>query len=950
MRKQIIMLLCAILGTSLFALSVNKTDLRANETSSESTSTDGDQSFNTVDANGRVVSIALSEAQGSTSDKPTVSTSVANATPTNEQIGQGILKLKTKGSAEYTTSYTDSYGNSGSLNGYSAGDALYLGMNNGKAKFMISGVIGYMSETDSKKLTNYRYVSYSSLKSMSYYHSDGTNLYHRVANDIELDNSYIADSLVGKAPDSLTVGSKYYSYDGHYFYAASATGLSAMASDINVGVHTNAINNTKPYYSYFQYLTARSKTTLSATKLNAYIAMAAANRGVMIDSGAYFINAQNSYGVNALLMFAHACLETGYGTSSIATTKNNLFGINAVDSNAGNANTFNSVSSCINDYSKNIISMKYLDPKDYGNNYSAGCYGDKNGGISVRWASDPYQGEKIGAIAYVINKNQGGSDFDRYQMGIKTVSSKLNIYNNTAKSTVLYQTTANNTYPFVIQASVNGMYQIQSDAPLNSARSAIEQDLGTYDYSRSYAYVDSTNVGIVNSGRDVCTLNPSSEISDSGVIYTSYLAGTCWQGWAANGATSGTVGQSRSLEGIKIKLNNIGGSVTYQTHVSSVGWNNWVSDGALSNNLINRQVEAIRIKLSGVSGYSITYRTHVAEIGWTDWVSDGATSGTTGQSKAIQAIEIKVVKTSVIKNDLSYQGHVQSIGWQATVTSPNTAGTTGSGKRLEALKLKLTGNEYSGNINYQAHVANIGWQNSVSNGAVAGTSGKSLAIEALKISLSGDIAEHYDIYYRAHVASYGWLDWASNGAVAGTTGYGKQLEAIQIMLVPKGSNPGLTTSTPYRHPLVYYRTHVQSIGWQDKVYDGKLAGTTGKGLRVEAIKLGVDTNTYSGSISVQAHVQTYGWMSPVSDYATAGTTGQSKRVEALRIKLSGELANKYDVYYRVHVQDFGWLDWAKNGIDAGTTGYAKRIEALQVVLVAKGGAAPGSTIRPNIEK
>ena len=39
-----------------------------------------------------------------------------------------------------------------------------------------------------------------------------------------------------------------------------------------------------------------------------------------------------------------------------------------------------------------------------------------------------------------------------------------------------------------------------------------------------------------------------------------------------------------------------------------------------------------------------------------------------------------------------------------------------------------------------------------------------------------------------------------------------------------------------------------------------------------------------------------------------------------------------------------WLAWlAKNGESAGTEGLAKRMEAIQIVLVKKGGEAPGST-------
>lgn len=52
-------------------------------------------------------------------------------------------------------------------------------------------------------------------------------------------------------------------------------------------------------------------------------------------------------------------------------------------------------------------------------------------------------------------------------------------------------------------------------------------------------------------------------------------------------------------------------------------------------------------------------------------------------------------------------------------------------------------------------------------------------------------------------------------------------------------------------------------------------------------------------------------------------------MEAIKIHLTGELANQYDIYYRVHIQDVGWLAWTANDGIAGSTGLAKRIEAIQ---------------------
>lgn len=73
-------------------------------------------------------------------------------------------------------------------------------------------------------------------------------------------------------------------------------------------------------------------------------------------------------------------------------------------------------------------------------------------------------------------------------------------------------------------------------------------------------------------------------------------------------------------------------------------------------------------------------------------------------------------------------------------------------------------------------------------------------------------------------------------------------------------------------------------------------------------------------IRYSAHVQSYGWQDWKSNGQLAGTTGEGKRVEAIKIELTGTQKNKYDVYYRVHAQGYGWLDWAKDGQAAGTQG------------------------------
>ncbi len=133
-----------------------------------------------------------------------------------------------------------------------------------------------------------------------------------------------------------------------------------------------------------------------------------------------------------------------------------------------------------------------------------------------------------------------------------------------------------------------------------------------------------------------------------------------------------------------------------------------------------------------------------------------------------------------------------------------------------------------------------------------------------------------------------------------------------------------------------YSTHVQSIGWQDYVNNGEVAGTTGQKKRVEALNIELtNTTALNGSIEYSAHVQSIGWQNYVNNGEVAGTTGRALRVEAIRIRLTGELADHYDVYYRAHVSKVGWLSWTSNDGIAGSSGLSKQVEALQIILVKK---------------
>lgn len=135
------------------------------------------------------------------------------------------------------------------------------------------------------------------------------------------------------------------------------------------------------------------------------------------------------------------------------------------------------------------------------------------------------------------------------------------------------------------------------------------------------------------------------------------------------------------------------GLINYATHVQTYGNQQFVSDGSFSGTYGEaKRLEAIRIQVNnealGVDG-GVTYHTHVQKLGWQPWVSDGVVSGTTGQAKRLEAIEIKLTGELAEKYDVYYRVHAQTFGWLNWAKNGQTAGTVGYAKRLEGIQIVL---------------------------------------------------------------------------------------------------------------------------------------------------------------------------------------------------------------------------------------------------------------------
>lgn len=223
---------------------------------------------------------------------------------------------------------------------------------------------------------------------------------------------------LGTAPSFLTKDVRYYSFDGIYFYSS----VTSMLDDYRAGKYSGSVNYNSPYYAYYVYLPSHSVTGYTASDLDNIIASKGYNASTskMYGTGQYFKEAEATYGQNALMMFSTAMNESANGTSKIAMDKNNLFGYGASDSNPyDGAYSYDSPRDSIMDYAKRTGSNYSLVTGAY---YYGGHYGNKSSGRNVKYASDPYWGEKQASNSFLSDLDYGGKDFNSSTIGVTNKS------------------------------------------------------------------------------------------------------------------------------------------------------------------------------------------------------------------------------------------------------------------------------------------------------------------------------------------------------------------------------------------------------------------------------------------------------------------------------------------------------------------------------------------------
>ncbi len=376
----------------------------------------------------------------------------------------------------------------------------------------------YVKEASSYNLKTYYYIN-SSENLMHYYRAK---------------TSQITINL-GPTLKIFKQNTKYYSFDGNYFYL----NLEDMLDDYYDGTYERAFNKDEPYYNYYLYLPTHNLSGYTAEDLNQIIKnkgykrspdpntvyytledgwTSADRSGVsaLYDSGEDFIKVQETYGVNALLMFGTAINESGNGTSALALFKHNLFGQGAYDSCPITcARTFDTIYDSIVGHAQ-LTGNSYANPN---NTYFYGSfYGNKGSGFGVNYASDPYWGEKTARLAYQNDKQYGGQDFNANTLGIKQTYEAIPIKkapSDNAANIYLLKNNKNghlvSNMSYIVTEKVkdekgNYWYKVYTDASLDKNQNLVNSN---YNFNYSYGYIKAEYLYVANHETEISAENKS---------------------------------------------------------------------------------------------------------------------------------------------------------------------------------------------------------------------------------------------------------------------------------------------------------------------------------------------------------------------------------------------------------------------------------------------------------
>ena len=528
-------------------------------------------------------------------------------------------------------------------------------------------------------------------------------------------------------------------------------------------------------------------------------------------------------------------------------------------------------------------------------------------------------------------------------------------------------------------------------------------DIGWLEYVSDSLTAGQPGSGVALQALNIGFDNSEEDYKLSGSAYVEDLG---WQDYKRidSNTTFGTTGQDRAIKAIKLNLEDMPGySLEYRVYIIGRGWQAWTSENEIAGNTINN-IEAVQFKMiydnSKIEKIVLDKTDIVMAVDENNKINAVVKPSDTTMDKTLtwKSSNPAIVSVDQDGNIVSHK-----IG-TATITATTVNGLSATCKvtvvipiteitldedaimleKGDSQTLKATikpenatidktvtwssENEKVAKVDKNGKITAVdaGTTNIIattSNGLMAKCSVTvtskitSISLNESKIELQSSKTKTLKAtIYPSNTTDDKTLTWKSSNTNVATVNSNGKVTAVKegtATITVKTSN-GLTASCKVtvikQIPELTYQTHIQDIGWQGYVSEGKISGTTGKSKQLEAIKIQLtNIESYEGTIEYQTHVANVDWQSWRQNNEISGTTGKSQQIEAIKIKLTGDLSKNYDIYYRVHVEELGWMDWASNGEAAGTAAYGYQMEAIEIRFVEKGGKAPGNTTRPFIQ-
>lgn len=353
----------------------------------------------------------------------------------------------------------------------------------------------------------------------------------------------------GAAPSWLPAGT-YYSVDGIHFYRDPDL-KTAVMNGSQIG----------EYYAYFQWLPVRSMSNYTGDDLNSDLISKGRTSSVMLNSEQAFIEYGNKYGMNPLLIYAQAALESAYGESNLAIGRYNLFGWNAVDSNPDLASRYEGVEKAISDQMARQLSG-YFDIPDWRNQGLS--FGNKGAGVSVSYASDPFYGIKIASIAYQVDRSLGFKDHNMYSLSKINDNIAANMRKEASTTAGIWYTTRSGKINQIITNLGESNGFVKTNLSMVVMNGSVTTAVGPVNLTNEFGYMSSSLLTTVGSyGVKNATSIPTERItvSETKATYVVKQALNLRSGWSTSYRVLSVIPANTVVEGYVTSNNWV--KVTY---------------------------------------------------------------------------------------------------------------------------------------------------------------------------------------------------------------------------------------------------------------------------------------------------------------------------------------------------------------------------------------------------